>query len=92
MEGEQSPGPFIGIVYEIHDPLDGLVTIQWMKGTWRTQWKAMTTGKGRAQKPYTQAIPVSSIILFGFEFNAVNCLKAETVKKLKQKYNEIDDN
>ena len=56
--------PYIRVIAKLHDT-DSL-ELHWLKGSWLKEWKEWNLGLGKNTRPYTDTIPMNSVILWCF--------------------------
>lgn len=68
------------------------IDVIWMEGKYSRQWKVAKTmvrrGRSRASVEWKDTVAKASIILYGFELTNASRLKQDTVKELKELYNQ----
>lgn len=79
--------PYIAKVLEIKAEA---VKVQWMKGGYKKSWVELVHGVGRNRNPSIDDIPLKSIMMFGFKLTQKGMLKKESVKQIKELYNDDD--
>lgn len=81
--------PVIGECIQISDET---MQIEWMKGSYSTSWKTWMIrdpNNRRKHIPWSDWIPISSILLFDFKLTAAKHLKKGTIDHLKKEYKKF---
>ena len=74
--------PVVGKVTEVNATT---VDIVYWKGSWRTPWSQWMLG----DHPWTDTLPKTCILLVDFKLNDSNKLESETVRYLRQAYQNL---
>ncbi|XP_022100770.1 uncharacterized protein LOC110984676 isoform X3 [Acanthaster planci] len=85
---DRAKRPYIGKVMKINGET---IEVQWFKGSWLKPWAEINLGVGKNRRPYTDKLPVESVILWGFSLTTRSCLNSATRTELRAKYAELDE-
>ena len=87
----EEDAPWIARVTTV-DPRKDEIDVIWMEGKYNRQWKVAKTivkrGRSRAFVEWKDTVAKASIILYGFELTNASRLKQDTVRELKELYNQ----
>ena len=83
--------PWIAKVMNV-GPMKDDIDVIWMDGDYNKQWKVakmmVRRGRSRVSVEWKDMVAKASVILYGFELTNSSRLKQDTVRELKELYNE----
>lgn len=77
--------PQIGKVQEVKD---NEVVVEWWSGTYTGKWKALTKRVGRSSEPWSETLPISSV-LFKVSLTKGLKLSKATQEELQRAYDPL---